>query len=82
MRSAAWQARVRRFVADDAMQSRLRTTGTAKKKFETRVRPSVWGLGATDDPSVPPALWFCAGSAFKPHPQSTPAQAEHARHSP
>jgi hypothetical protein len=79
MRSVAWQAGVRRFVADDAKQNRLRTTRTAKKKFKTRARLSVWGRGATDDPSAPPALWFCVGSAFKPHPQSTPAPAEHAR---
>ena len=82
MRSAAWQARVRRFVADDAMQSRLRTTGTAKEKFNVPARPPVGDVGATDEPSFPPAFGFCAGPAFKTHPQSILTPAEHARLSP
>jgi len=81
MRFAAWQAMVRWFVADEAMQSRLRTTGKAQEKFKIDARLAVGGLGATHDPSARPALWFCAGSAFKPHLPFTPGPAERARQS-
>ena len=79
MRFAAWQAGMRWFVADDVMQSRLRTAGPATEKFNIPAGLSVWGRGPVHERSAPPALWFCPGSAFKTHPQSTPAPAEPAR---
>ena len=82
MRFAACQARVSRLVIADSMQHKLRTPGTAKDIAKIPARPGVSRLGTTHDPSAPPALRFCAGRAFKTHPQSTHAPAKHARLSP